>query len=264
MLKKENKLIKLAKDLNFKEFKPLYLEYLDEYDSPDICLISEIYKNYPKVEKESELNDIIIEKRVKNEKNILDFLTLITSNAFSFENDIIKRKHNEVIKFDILYRTIGYEYSDCLDGNNIIHMQSSGLHISGIEHLMKQDTEIDIHNNNGHNPFDILFLEHYPAYEQENAFILKRKIAKLLLPAINKEQYKSKENLNIIYQIIDFQLNEYKTIIIDEIKLIIELLSINVFTVRHIISQYRKKIRTANNLKYLAILEKLSNELNFS
>lgn len=253
----EKNLLECAKLLDIESFKTQYTEYIEKYDSPDICLISELFKHYPSVESNENITNEIIEIRRKNEKKIIEFIDLIIKDAFSFEHQIIKRKHDEIIKFNKLYKMIGYEYADVTDGNNIIHMQSAGLNVEGMKIILLDDVEINIHNNNGHNPLDILFLDNFPAYSSKNASLLKKEIAELLI--LRVDGYDFKEDYNLLIQTLDFQLRDRKILNLDDVNLIIKLFKLNPLLVRLNISKYQSWMfdnkKNFNNKSFMQLEE---------
>jgi hypothetical protein len=237
MTAEENRLLELVKNLDIENFKIEYNKHLDEFDSPEFCLITELYKHYPEINSKKELTDKIIKIRKKNEKIIQNFIDVIIQDSFCFENEVIKRKHDEIIKFNSLYESIGFEYTDFIDGNNIIHMQSAGLHFDGVLHMVNKNVDFNIYNGKGNNPLEVLFLESHTAFNDTDSSNIKKNIAILLKPLVVENNFREPNNL--LYKAIDFQIKQDK-INLDDLYLIINLYNINPMIVRLNISKYKK------------------------
>lgn len=264
MTAEENKLLNLIKKLDFDNFKIEYNKHLDEFDSPEFCLISELYKHYPEIDSKNELTDKIMKIREKNEKTIQNFIEVIIQDSFCFENEIIKRKHDEIIKFNSLYESIGFEYTDFIDGNNIAHMQSAGLHFNGILHMVNKNVDFNIYNGKGNNPLEVLFLESHIAFNDADSSNVKRDIAILLKPLVVESNFREPNNL--FYKTIDFQIKQDK-LNLDDLTLIISLYNINPMIIRLNISKYKNTLslnKSAFTLNSISNIKKIEqNVLSF-
>jgi hypothetical protein len=193
----------LARNLEFNKFKYAFENYESKYGIPDVCLISEIFKNYPSVEAKNYLNEDIIKIRNKNESIIKLFIEFLVKSGFTFEELILKRKHDEVIKFNNLYETIGYEYAG-IDGNNILHMQTAGLHCEGVEFLINDSADANMVNNSGYTPLELLFMAEYPSYKFDSAYDDKIKIATILKEKTDIRAFT--EHSNLLTDILEYQI----------------------------------------------------------
>lgn len=226
---KYKKLETYIKKLNVDGFKKEY-EEITENEDIDICILSKILMHYPEVNSISELTDEIIETRKNNVVYISDMINHILLDAFCFDNSIIRKKHDEIIKFENLYDIIGWSYIDPLDGNTLSHHQVAGLHVDGINLITYKERKLnymglDIKNKNGNTPLEVMFLEEHIAFEEKNSIKQKSIILDMLLEF--HEGYNFKSNDNIFFRTLFFQIVTLKKINIYELYLLIEKFNIS-------------------------------------
>jgi hypothetical protein len=207
----------LARNLEFNKFKNAFDNYENKYGIPDVCLISELFKNYPSVEAKNYLNEDIIKIRNKNENKIQLFIEFLVQRGFTFEDLILKRKHDEVIKFNKLYDTIGYEYTG-IDGNNILHMQTAGLHCEGVAFLINDSADANMVNSSGYTPLELLFMEDYPSYKFESAYEDKIKMATILKEKTDIRPFT--EQSNLLTDILEYQIYINKKVNLQDLDIV--------------------------------------------
>ena len=185
MIEKYKNLIEYSKKLEVLKFEEEFDNLLDNGDDIDICLLSKVLENYPEVSSSNHITEEILKIREKNLEKINQIIDIIISESFVFDRSLLFKKHDEVIKFSKIYDMIGWDYSDFITGNTILHSQVAGLHIEGVKFISEKERKLiycgmDKLNSKGNTPIESLFLEHHNSFEDKNALEKKEIIFNIL------------------------------------------------------------------------------------
>ena len=171
----KSNLIKSCKELDFIQFKKNLIEYENKYGTPNFCLLTPVLENYKS-------NDDEIIFKIKT------FISVIINDVFVFEDDILKKQGNEVIDLFEIYQKIGLDYSNDINGNNILHSQVKGLNYEGVKFLIDNGASPFVINNLLETPLETLFTHNYNHLNisTEEINYIKEKIAYILIDKMKK------------------------------------------------------------------------------
>jgi len=237
----KNKLIKSCENLDFINFIKNFNEYEKKYGTLNFCLLTPILKNYS----EDNRNNNIFE--------IKKFISVIIDDMFVFDDEILKKRGNEVIDFFEIYNKIGLNYSNDINGNNILHSQVKGLNYDGIKFLLEKGASPFILNNKSETPIETLFFYNYKNINLSEKEIInkKEKIAFLLLNSMKKNI-----NLNfekkLLINTIENKINQNENYI-NDIFIIKNIFKINNFELKFMTKNIFKISENNNFLKDLNI-----------
>ena len=224
MVEKYKNLIEFSKNLKVSEFEKEFDKLLDDGDDIDICILSKVLENYPEVSTSSDITKEILDIRKNNIEKINKIIDIIISESFIVDSSLLLKKHDEVIKFSRVYDLIGWDYTDLISGNTILHSQISGLHVEGVKFIIEKEKNkiycgTDKINGNGNTPLESLFLEKHEAYSESSAYEKKEEIFYILMNLKSNDNFELK--FNLLKKVFIYKIKN-KNLCINDIKIIAE------------------------------------------